>query len=67
MKSLLNKFYYLLTYKSDNFNIVNSRILSKRSIRILIWVRIISRIYMWLLALYLIANFAAYLRRILLH
>ena len=34
------------------------RIRSKKNLRFLIWVRIITKIWMWLLALYLIANFA---------
>jgi hypothetical protein len=35
------------------------RIRSKKNLRFLIWVRIITKIWMWLLALYLIANFAS--------
>jgi len=65
MKPFFKKFYHLLTYKSDNFPYVPERILSKKSIRLLVWVRIISRIYLWLLALYLIAHFAIFIRRIL--
>jgi len=65
MKTFFEKFYKLLTYKSDNFAYISDRIISRKSVRFLIWVRIISRIYMWLLALYLIAHFAVFIRRIL--
>ncbi len=68
MKALLGKIYDFFTYKSDGLSaIAQSKVLSRRSIKILIWVRIISKIYMWLLALYLISQFASFLRRILIH
>ena len=35
------------------------RIRSKKNLRFLIWVRIITKTWMWLLALYLTANFAS--------
>ncbi len=43
-----------------------SRIKSKKNLRFLIWVRIVTKIWIWLLALYLTTNFARLMSYLLL-
>lgn len=42
----------------------NHIFLLKRTIRIMIWTRIIMKIMMWLIALFLIVNFAAMMKQL---
>lgn len=41
--------------------------LSKQAIRLMIWTRITLKIIMWLLALFLIANFSLFIKNFILH
>jgi hypothetical protein len=60
MKSIVGYVSDFFSYKIkyDEYESLR-RIRSKKNLRFLIWVRIITKIWMWLLALYLIANFAS--------
>lgn len=62
MKALILKVTNFLTF--NDISPKTKRVLSAKSIRLLIWVRIVLKLYLWLLALYLIVNFAAFLRKI---
>jgi len=44
-----------------------TRILSTKSMRILLWTRIVLKIYLILLGLYLIVNFARFIRFLIMH
>jgi len=56
MKALFERVFKLMVPRE--INLPNIKHLSARSIRIIIWSRIILKIYLILLGLYLIANFA---------
>jgi hypothetical protein len=62
MKTLYTKVFKIIVPLETQLPDV--KYLSARSIRILIWARIILRIYMFLLGLYLIVNFASFIKDI---
>jgi hypothetical protein len=62
MKSMINRVYKLFTLNTD---LPTHKVLSARSIRLLIWIRKIIKICLFLLGLYLIANFASLVRNMI--
>jgi hypothetical protein len=64
MKTLYKKVFKIIVPLETQ--LPDIKYLSARSIRILIWARIILKIYLFLLGLYLIVNFARIIRELLL-
>jgi hypothetical protein len=63
MKALFERVFKLMVPRE--INLPNPKYFSAKTIRILIWSRIILKIYLILLGLYLIANFASLMRSII--
>jgi hypothetical protein len=64
------KAFILKTARSLFFNEVDLKsykYLSAKSIRFLLWTRIILKVYLFLLGLYLVANFASLIKRLMIH
>lgn len=60
----IKEFFYL---KQREINLYNKKYLSRRTIIILLVIRVFMKIYLLLLGLYLIINFAEFITKIIMH
>jgi hypothetical protein len=52
-------------YKNESLTIKNAHLLSSRSIKMLLWIRVVVKLYLFLLGLFLMVKFAELMKYIL--